>query len=273
MSYCSHCGSKLPDTAKFCPSCGSPTSAETETKETTYTLKVTDRPRVTVMNSASGSIEVEVTKGSNAEVKVKFDLFKPEALYWDVSQDGNTVTVSCRRRSSVNWIDWPIDIFSAGPRAKIHVTAPVKSDLALENRAGKIMVSGIKGEVSAESSAGALRILDCEGTIRARTRAGSIDMEHVDGTVHARSSAGSIHYHGTLSKGENWFRTGVGSIDLVLKGEPDLQIEASTMLGSIKCRPELADARIDRGRLRGSIGAGTGRLHAETKTGRIAIRH
>ncbi|UCD96901.1 MAG: DUF4097 family beta strand repeat protein [Candidatus Bathyarchaeota archaeon] len=261
----------MPDDAKFCSSCGASASAETETKETIYAMKVTDKPRITVMNSASGSIEV--TKGSETEVNVKFDLLRPEALYWDVSQDGNTVTVSCRRRSSVNWIDWPIDIFSAGPRAKIHVAAPVKSDLTLENRTGKIMVSGIKGEVSVESSAGALRILDCEGAIRARTKAGSIDMEHVDGTVHARSSAGSIRYHGTLSKGENWFRTSVGSIDLVLQGEPDLQIEASTMLGSIKCRPDLADARMDRGRLRGSIGTGTGRLYAETKTGRIAIRH
>jgi hypothetical protein len=234
-------------------------------------MKVTDKPRIAVRNSASGSIEVQ--KGSNAQVSVKFDLLKPEALYWDVSQDSNIVTVSCRRKSSINWIDWPIDVFSAGPKARIHVVAPVKSDLALENRAGKIMVSGINGEVSVESSAGALRILDCEGTIRARTKAGSIDMEHVDGTVHARSSAGSIRYHGSLSKGENWFRTSVGSIDLVLQGEPDLQIEASTMLGSIKCRPDLADTRIDRGRLRGSIGAGTGRLYAETKTGRITIRH
>lgn len=271
MSYCSHCGAKLPDAAHFCASCGTPTVTETELKETDYTLKVSDRPRVTVMNSASGSIDVK--KGPDAEVSVKFDLMKPDAFYWDVSQDDNTVTVTCRSRSSMNWIDWPMHIFSVSPRAKIHVLVPMKSDLVLENRAGRITVVDVKGEISAESSAGKLRIQDCEGTIRARTKAGSIDLENVNGTVFARSSAGAISYLGELSKGENWFRTSVGSIDLVLRGKPDLRIEASTMLGRIKCRPDLADARFERRRLRGTIGAGTGRLYAETKTGRVSIHY
>jgi hypothetical protein len=268
MPYCRKCGAELPKDARFCPACGtSVTEPIVKPIETHKTLKVTGKPKVVVTNVAPGSIEVK--KGPDGEVTVDLDLREPEDLDCNISQDGNMVTVTCR--SKVHPVHWPKYIFSRGPKADILVSVPEKTDLDLENRAGGIDASEIKGALAAESSAGTITIQKCEGTVKARTRAGSVNLEDVHGTVNAQSSAGSIKFNGTLSKGENWFRTSVGSIEITLQGEPDLTVEASTRIGRVTCTPELTDARYERGQYIGRIGAGTGRLIAETKTGSIII--
>jgi DUF4097 and DUF4098 domain-containing protein YvlB len=240
---------------------------ETKPIERHNVLKVTGRSKVVVTNIAPGSVMVK--SGSKDEVTVDLDLKSPEDLDCGISQDNNVIIVNCRVKSGV-W-GWSSYIFGAGPRVDIFVSVPAGSDLDLETRAGRIAVAGVKGTIVAESSAGAVDIRDCGGTVKAGSRAGSVSFENVDGMVSARSSAGSIKFSGVLSKGESWFRTSLGSIDITLRGQPDLTVEASTSLRSIRCIPELTDAHYKRNQYTGRIGAGTGRLIAETKTGSITI--
>ncbi|MDH5482050.1 MAG: DUF4097 family beta strand repeat-containing protein [Candidatus Bathyarchaeota archaeon] len=268
MPYCKQCGAKLPEDARFCPSCGTRVIIETKPVQTRRVLKVTGKPKVVITNTAPGSIEVK--KGSKGEVTVDLDLRAPEDLDCNTSQEGNVVTVTCRMKAGL-W-KWTSYIFGAGPRANILVSVPAEADLDLENRAGRLKVAGVKGTLTAESSAGAVNMLDCEGTVEARTKAGSIDLENVSGTITARSSAGSIRFAGILSKSESGFKTSLGSIDLKLLSEPDLTVQASTNLGSIKCIPELTDAHYEGNRYVGRIGTGKGKLVAETSTGSITIR-
>ncbi len=270
MPYCRRCGAELPKDARFCPACGTPVALpEMKPMEARKTFKITGKPNVVVTNVAPGFIEVK--SGPEAEVTVDLDLKIPEDLDWNISQDGNVVTATCRARS-FSVFGLPLYIFSGRPRANILVSVPAETDLNLENRAGRVTVKGVKGTIIAESSAGTVNMQDCEGTVKARTKAGSVELENVNGTISARSSAGSIRFTGALSKGENWFRTNVGRIELTLQGEPDLIVEASTRIGRVTCSPELTDLRYERGRYVGRIGAGTGRLIAETKTGSITIR-
>lgn len=269
MSYCQQCGSKLPEDANYCPTCGARVISETKPVEKHHVLKVTGRPKVVVTNIAPGSVKVK--SGSKGEVTADLDLKVSEDLECNISQDNNVVTINCRAR--LGFWGWSSYIFSAGPRVNILVSVPTESDLDLETRAGRIAVGGVKGSIVAESSAGTVEIQDCRGTVKARSRAGSVNFKNVDGVVSARSSAGSIKFSGVLSKGESWFRTSVGSIDISLLGQPDLKVEASTSLGSIRCVPELTDAHYTRNQYTGRIGAGTGRLIAETKTGSITIHH
>ena len=268
MPYCIQCGVELTEDARFCPNCGTRVIEKIEPVKTHNVLKVAGKPEVIVTNTAPGSIEIR--KKSKGEVVVDLDLRAPDDLDCDVSQEGNKVTVTCRAKVGL-W-KWPSHLLGIGPRANILVSVPEEADLDLENSAGRIKVTGVKGMVTAESSAGAVVILDCEGTVKARTRAGSMDLENVNGTVRARSSAGSIRFSGVLSKGESWFRTNLGSINLKLEGEPDLTVQASTDLGSIKCIPELADAHYERNRYVGRIRDGKGKLFAETNTGSITIK-
>lgn len=269
MSYCRQCGAELPEDANFCLTCGSRVLLETKPIERHHVLKITGKPKVVVTNIAPGSVKVK--SGSEGEVTVDLDLKVPEELDCNISQDGNAVTVNCRAK--VGFWGWSSYIFGTGPRANILVSVPAEADLDLETRAGRVTVAGMSGTIVAESSAGTVNIQDCEGAVKARTRAGSIKLENVDGTISARSSAGSIKFSGVLSEGESWFRTSVGSIDISLKGQPDLTVETSTSLGRIRCIPELVDAQYRRNRYTGRIGAGTGRLIAETKTGSITIHH
>jgi DUF4097 and DUF4098 domain-containing protein YvlB len=192
----------------------------------------------------------------------------PEDLDWNVSQEEDTITLTCRMRNA--W-SWPSYLFSSKPKANIHVLVPHEADVDIENRAGRIGIIGIRGTISAESSAGSIGAQDCEGSIKIRTKAGSISLKNVKGTVTAHSSAGSITFNGTLSKAENWLRSNLGSIDVTLGSDADLTVEASTSLGSIRCIPQLADVHYERGRQVGRIGAGIGKLFVETNLGSITI--
>lgn len=268
VPYCRRCGADLPKDARFCPACGSSVAVEMKPLETRRIVKVTGKPKVVVTNTAPGSVVVNAD--SKAEVTVELNLRRPEDLDWDILQDGNTVTVTCRSRVP-SVFSWPMHFLSAGPRANIIVSVPKEADVDLENRIGGIVVSGVKGTLAVDSATGKVSMQDCEGSVKARTRTGSVNLENVNGTVSVRNSTGSIKFGGVLSKGENWFSTGTGSIELVLRGEPDLTVEASTRLGRVTCSPELAETRFTRGVYTGRIGAGTGKLIAETKTGNIRI--
>jgi len=269
VSFCRKCGAQLPDDANFCSKCGTRVISETKPIEKHRVLKVTGRPKLVVSNTAPGSIKVN--SGSEGQVTVDLDLRDPEDLDCNVSQDSDVITVNCRARTGF-W-GWSSYIFKTGARVNILVSVPAEADLDLETRAGRVVVAGVKGTIVAESSAGTVNIQDSKGTVKARTRAGSVKLKNVEGTISARTSAGSITFSGALSKAESWLRTGVGAIDISLRGQPDLTVEASTTLGSIRCEPELTDARFKRNWYTGRIGAGTGKLIAETKTGSITIRH
>lgn len=268
MSYCRKCGAQLPDGASFCSNCGTRIISETKPVEKHRVLKVTGKPKLVVANTAPGSVEVD--SGPNGQVTVDLDLRESEDIDCNISQDGDIITVNCRVKSGF-W-GWPSYIFRTGAKVKIVVTVPSEADLDLETRAGRIAVTGIQGAIMAESSAGSVNIQECKGPVKARTRAGTVKLENVEGTVSARTSAGSIRFLGVLSKAESWFRTSVGAIDITLRGQPDLTVEASTTLGSISCTPELIDTRSKRNWYTGRIGAGTGKLIAETKTGSIRIK-
>lgn len=287
MPYCRNCGAELPTEANFCPKCGTPT-AKTEAKPTQQhqTLKVTGKPKVVIINRAPGHIDVKAA--AEGEVTVDSDLREPEDLDWSVSQEGNIVTVKCR--ALVHPLRWPRYFVSGGPRADIAVSVPKETDLELEAHLDEVTVNGIKGTITAESSVARVIMEDCEGTVMVTGKTGLIDLrdidgtvtvnsatgpvtlENVNGTVSVRNRTGPIKYTGTLSTGENWFRTSTGPVELTLKGTPDLTVEAYSNLGRVTCIPELIDGRYERGQYVGRIGTGKGKLIAETQTGSITIR-
>jgi hypothetical protein len=287
MSYCKNCGTQLPTDAKFCPNCGVLVAAAPPTPmETHRTLKITGKPKVTITNMAPGSVEVKADPRN--EVKVDLNVSAPQDLDSNITQEGNAVTIRCRAR--IRPLHWPSYIFTGGPRANIVVSVPVESDLDVEARFDQLAVTGIKGNIVANSSVARIIIQDCEGAVKAtgrtgpinirnvngsisvRNSTGPVDLENANGTVSVHNSTGSITFSGALAKDENWFRTSTGSIDINLLGEPDLIVEASTRLGQITCSPELTDPRYERGLYTGRIGAGTGKLIAETTTGSIRVR-
>lgn len=287
VPYCRNCGAELPAEANFCPRCGNAVS-KTEAKPTKQhqTLKVVGKPKVVIANHAPGHIDVKAAV--EGEVTVDSSLREPEDLDWSVSQEGNVVTIKCR--ALVHVFSWPHYFVSGGPRADITVSVPKETDLELEAHLDEIKVTGIKGTITAESSVARVVMENCEGTVKVTGRTGLIDMrnvsgtitvnsttgpvtmEDVNGTVSVRNRTGPIKYSGALSTSENRFRTSIGSVELTLKGTPDLTVEAYSRLGRVKCIPELVDGHYERDQYVGRIGTGKGKLIAETQTGSITIR-
>ncbi|MGD0978287.1 MAG: DUF4097 family beta strand repeat-containing protein [Candidatus Bathyarchaeia archaeon] len=288
MTYCTKCGAVLPEDARFCPSCGTPVAqAEEEPTREHHALKVVEKPKVVILQRAPGRIDVK--KGTESEVNVDLDLRERRDLDWSVTQEGNVVTI--KARALVHPLRWPRYFVSGGPRADIAVSVPAEADLDISTSIGEVAVAGIRGALSIESSVAKVTIEECEGNVRVVGKTGPIDLrnikgittvdsttgpatlENVNGTVTVRNTTGPIRFSGSLSSGENWFRTSTGPIEITLQDQSDLKVEAYSRLGRVTSVPELADSRYERGQYTGRLGNGTGKLTVETKTGPITIRH
>jgi len=122
------------------------------------------------------------------------------------SQDGNTVTVRCRRKGVGGW--------SWGGRSRMEgkytITVPAQFDAQLKTSAGSIAVSDLAGEVKANTSGGGLRfahlrgpldggtsgggihVSDCGGNLKIHTSGGGIDVSGGSGSLDGHTSGGSV---------------------------------------------------------------------------------
>jgi len=268
LTFCKECGKELPSKARFCPACGSPVADfATAPTQSHRTFTVAAKPRVVVTTLVPGMVEVKV--GSAGAVDVDLDLRRSEDMDWNVYQQGDLITVSFRTTSRTYW-SWASHLES-GPRADIVLSVPKECDLDLENRLDRVSILGVQGVIIVNSVVAGIEAKGCGGNLKVRTKTGSIMLYDVNGSVFAETATGQIMYSGCLAKTENWFHTSVGTIQLSLKGELDLSVEAHSGLGDVSCTLPLVDARNERGMVRGRLGAGSGRLRAETGTGSILI--
>jgi hypothetical protein len=268
LPFCKSCGKELPSSARFCPSCGSPVAAVSSVPTQNHrTFDVSAKPRVVVASYVPGKISVKA--GAEGKVDVDVDLRRAEDMDWNIYQQGDLITASFRNTSRTywSWASHPDD----GPRADISLTVPEKCDLDLENRLDKVSVIGVQGVIVVNSAVASVDATDCGGSVKVRTKTGSISLENVNGAVSAETATGQVRYSGSLASAENWFRTSIGLIDISLKGEPDLAVDAHSGIGQVTCTLPLAESRSQGGRVYGRLGAGTGRLRAETSTGNIRL--
>jgi DUF4097 and DUF4098 domain-containing protein YvlB len=222
---------------------------------------------VVVASFVPGKISVKA--GEDGKVDVDLDLRRAEDMDWNVYQQGDLITVTFRNTSRTywSWASHPDD----GPRVDISLSVPKDCDLDLENRLDRVSIVGVHGIILVTSAVASIDATDCGGRLNVRTKTGSITLEGVDGAVSAETATGQVKYSGSLSNVESWFRTRIGSIEISLKGEPDLTVDAHSGMGQVSCTLPLVDSNSQGGRVYGRLGAGTGRLRAETGTGNIRL--
>ncbi len=158
------------------------------------------------------------------------------------SQDGNTVTVRCRRKGVGGW--------SWGGRSrregKYTITVPAQFDARLKTSAGSIAVSDLAGGVKAktsggglhfarvrgpldgETSGGGIRLSDCEGDLKIRTSGGGIDVSGGSGSLDGHTSGGSVVIKGF----EGDAQVGTSGGDLAVENVMGA-VEGSTSGGSV----------------------------------------
>ena len=274
MAFCTNCGATFPPGAKFCPACGFPVYASGRSSEVAHnSFQIAGRAKVVVNLRTPGSVDIR--RGEAGVITADADVIEPESIDYSARQEGDLITISGRTKSW-NPLIWGSYAFSVGPRTNVRVTVPPDSDLTVETQTDSISVSGISGSIRAESKTGPIRLKDCIGTFSIKTHTGNVDMDDVNGTVDVRNTIGHVSYSGALSGGVNSFRATTGDIEVALKGTPDLSLDASTTVGRIVCRMELAESHYDRGEfvgqhLTGRMGSGSGRLVIEATTGSISI--
>jgi len=92
MPYCKKCGAEILADANFCAKCGTPVTKEAVAATKHQTFKVTEKPKVIIVNRALGKVDVKT--GVEGEVTVDLDLREPDDVEWNVSQEANTITVN-----------------------------------------------------------------------------------------------------------------------------------------------------------------------------------
>ena len=161
MPYCKKCGAEILADANFCAKCGTPVTKEAVAATKHQTFKVTEKPKVIIVNRAPGKVDVKT--GVEGEVTVDLDLRETDDVEWNVSQEANTITVKCR--ALVHPFRWPRYFASGGPRVDMIISVPKETDLDLEASLDHVTVTGIKGSVKAETSVARVSLESLEGTI------------------------------------------------------------------------------------------------------------
>jgi len=146
---------------------------------------------IDVVTHASAEVVVDVWRRITRKNKADEEEFLRDHPV-SFSQDGNTVTVSSRRKGVGGW-SWG---GQSRKEAKYTITVPAQFNAQLKTSAGSIAVSDLAGEVKANTSGGGLRFAHVRGPLDGGTSGGGIHVSDCAGDLKIRTSGGGIEVHG-----------------------------------------------------------------------------
>ena len=253
------------------------TAGPTETRVDSFSVNGT---ATLVVNSDNGWIKVNT--GTDDEVRIQATLRGIDRIDYEVSRDGNTITVLAE-------IDQGWFISNVG--VDITITAPVNTDVELETSNGAIELNGIegtgtlrtsngeivlenvKGDFEGRTSNGKIEVDTLEGTAFLRTSNGGLDLQEVIGEVDAETSNGGISYSGDMIPGgDNRLITSNGNVDVELMGTRSIKLDASTNNGDVTSELPITATTTSDDHLVGTIGDGEADLYIESSNGDVTIR-
>ena len=179
-------------------------SLEADEREDSFT--VSESPRL-VVDVDKGAVDVAV--GPPGEIRVRAVTDGPSRVAYDVSQHGDEVRVSARKKSRKLLFGF-VDLGRRG-WTKIEVTAPAATDVDARLGAGPIKLDGVGGASSLSTAAGRIAV--------DWTRVGTLDASAVTGQVAVeRQDRGSAKLSSTTGKIDAKVGRAVSSRPIVVTG-------------------------------------------------------
>jgi Putative adhesin len=279
-------------------------SARAEEVVKTYT--VTGRANVRV-DTNDGSVRVTTSDTKQVELRVEYQgLELGRNLRVDSRQEGDKVELTARMTGH-----WGFSWGHNSRGLHIEVRMPREADLQVETGDGSVQADSINGTVNVHTGDGSVKANSLRGTIdlhtsdgsitvdglkgdiRLRTGDGSIEAHDVDGRVEADSGDGHIRITGRFDglnvktgdgsvdtrvqpgskMASSWsIRTGDGSVDLVLPGDFQADINATTGDGHISLGiPVTIEGTFSKSEIRGKMNGGGQPLTIHTGDGSIRL--
>ena len=134
----------------------------------------------------------------------------------------------------------------------------------------------VRCEVQAKIITGSLDIEGIQAPVTGRVITGKLRLNDILGPIYAKSVTGKLSYTGELTEENHRFETVTGEIRLALPPTTNAQLTAHTTTGKIRCRLPLTDIREQKrfvgGKLRGTLGNGTGHIKAKVTTGNLLLQ-
>jgi len=213
-----------------------------------------DRGTVEIESSGNNMVYIEmerVVSGANANDE-KAILERHEYL---MDQDGNNVIVESRfdDNRDESW-SWSRLRKKNKFRLKVTVRVPETYNIDFETGAGDVEIEDLNGSVTGRTGAGSIVIGDINGPVDVSSGAGNIEIESVVGYVSVHSGAGNItvdEVAGEISahtgagnviatvvrqpREDSHLRSGAGNVTVYLAEDIEVDVEATSSLGSASC--------------------------------------
>ena len=263
-------------------------SREPDEREDSFA--VGESPKL-VVDVDKGRVAVGV--GPPGEIRVRATTGGPSRVAYEVSQHGDEVRVSARKKSRKLLFGF-VDLGRDG-RVNIEVTTPAATDVNARLGAGPMVLVGVGGASSLHTSAGRISVEDVSGTLDAAavtgqvmvdrfrgsaklsSTTGKIDVKRSSGEFNTEVVTGAISFEGEMTAGgKNKMSAVTGGITISLAGEPNLEIDASCVTGRVACNvPGFVSSEATRGHVgshvKGTVGTGDTVLRVSTITGSVRI--
>ncbi len=219
---------------------------------TSRTVTVGSAPRL-VLTSQVGSVHVVDGPEGRIQVVMRQRVLEGNnhlmPVHFDLSPDGNTLTITSNQGPGVN-----VNFFDYDTGVNFTISVPSQTALDIHTDSGDITSQGITGQMTLTTSSGNVTTDGGSGQITLASSSGDISASNVSGHLQLSTSSGDIRatnasatsdstfhtdsgditYHGTLAPSASFgFDTSSGDVSLTLPSSSSFQIRASTDSGSI----------------------------------------
>ncbi|MBE1492843.1 DUF4097 family beta strand repeat-containing protein [Plantactinospora soyae] len=231
--------------------------------EQRLTFDRTEDVKVTEIEIAPGSGDVEVRTGAVTNVRIKrvvqYRGDEPTGATYRIDGTKLHLDTDCGRNCGVSY----------------EVLAPEGVAVRGTHGSGDVSLTAVS-EVDLEVGSGEINVTDASGKVRAQTGSGDISLSRVRGEVSARADSGSIEGR-DLGPAKVQAETGSGNITLSLTAVASIQAHASS--GSVELIVPTGDYQVRATAESGStnlavpnVATATATLDARTGSGDISIQ-